>query len=46
MKLLQKLFRRKKGINLLAISIYAFNNETFVEQLIRQGRLYEYAERI
>ena len=42
MKLLQKLFRRKKEISLLAIYIHTFNTETFIEQIVRQGRLYEY----
>jgi hypothetical protein len=40
--LLKRLFEPKKEITLLAIYIHTFNTETFVEQLMRQGRLHEY----
>jgi hypothetical protein len=42
MKLLRKLFEPKKEVTFLTIYIHTFNTETFVEQLMRQGRLHEY----
>jgi len=43
-KILQLLLGLKeKKISLLAISIQTFTNETHLEQIFRQGRLYEYA---
>ena len=42
-KLLNFLFPIKKHTtSLLALSIEAFTNETFLEQIQRQGRVYEY----
>jgi hypothetical protein len=43
-KILDLLFGFKEPkTSLLALSIEAFTNETHLEQIFRQGRLYEYA---
>jgi hypothetical protein len=43
-KILDLLFGFKEHkTSLLALSIEAFTNETHLEQIFRQGRLYEYA---
>lgn len=43
-KILELLFSfKEQKTSLLALSMEAFTNETHLEQIFRQGRLYEYA---
>jgi hypothetical protein len=43
-KILELLFNfKERKTSLLALSIEAFTNETHLEQIFRQGRVYEYS---
>jgi hypothetical protein len=43
-KILDLLFGfKERKTSLLALSIEAFTNETHLEQIFRQGRIYEYS---